>query len=258
MKTSSLTKLCLACLLAGLSIGFAEEQADTPLDAETATLVSDWHARGAWFKEYKGKVVAVSIDGERVKLQPGELRNLLVRLKTVSSVELIDCSVSADDLNSLDADNMRHLSMNDSKLSDADLEPVSKLVNLTRLSLTARNIDDKAMDAFKPLQKLQTLHLFYTKVTGSGIQALTALKSLETLSVKRGFWEKESAATYNGLTALSELSITAEGATPEFFENLHPPSLKTLLLYGEHETAPAGFAGYVQAHPSIDAKYLRN
>lgn len=66
-------------------------------------------------------------------------------------------------------------------ITDADMETISKLSGLIRLSLEKTNITDEGIKQLKDLTHLQYLNLVGTKVTTAGLRQLTTLKNLQHL-----------------------------------------------------------------------------
>lgn len=73
------------------------------------------------------------------------------------------------------------LKLDDAAISDAALETISKLTELTRLQLANTGITDKGLTKLQSLEKLQLLNLVGTKVTAMAISRLNTLKALKYL-----------------------------------------------------------------------------
>jgi hypothetical protein len=69
------------------------------------------------------------------------------------------------------------------KLTDASLQPIGALSNLTSLDLTYTAITDAGMSHLLPLEKLSTLNLSRTNLTDNGLMKLTGLKGLRKLEL---------------------------------------------------------------------------
>lgn len=73
------------------------------------------------------------------------------------------------------------LKLDDAAITDAAMDEIGKLPNLTRLQLSRTNITDKGIATLQDLQQLQSLNLVGTKVTTEGVLQLNKLKKLKYL-----------------------------------------------------------------------------
>lgn len=73
------------------------------------------------------------------------------------------------------------LKLGSSKTTDEELEEITKLTSLTRLSLEKTLITDKGLQQLKNLSQLQYLNLVGTKVTAQGVEQLKGLKNLQQI-----------------------------------------------------------------------------
>lgn len=73
------------------------------------------------------------------------------------------------------------LKLGNMPLSDAGLEMVGKLSNLTRLYLQKTTITDRGLQQLSNLSELQYLNLAWTKVSAKGLDQLKGLKNLRQL-----------------------------------------------------------------------------
>src|SRR5262249_258086 len=69
------------------------------------------------------------------------------------------------------------------KLTDASLQQIGNLSNLTSLDLTYTAITDAGMVHLLPLAKLSNLNVYRTNLTDSGLMQLTGLKGLRKLEI---------------------------------------------------------------------------
>lgn len=81
------------------------------------------------------------------------------------------------------ADNVAHLDLGRTAITDAALTTVAKLSRLARLDLRQTKITDKALESLVGLKKLQVLNLYGTGVTDAGLDTLAKLKSLKQVFV---------------------------------------------------------------------------
>ncbi len=77
------------------------------------------------------------------------------------------------------ADNIAHLDLARTSITDAALAAVGKMSRLARLDLRQTKITDKGLESLAALKKLQVLNLYGTEVTDAGIARLAAIKSLK-------------------------------------------------------------------------------
>jgi hypothetical protein len=101
----------------------------------------------------------------------------LVRVDFLTGVSKCDDAKVATLL--LTADNVAHLDLGRTIITDAALATVAKMPRLARLDLRQTKITDKGLESLTALKKLQVLNLFGTEVTDMGVQALASLKSLK-------------------------------------------------------------------------------
>jgi hypothetical protein len=69
------------------------------------------------------------------------------------------------------------------KLTDASLQEIGRLSNLTSLDLTYTAITDAGMVHLLPLAKLSNLNVYRTNLTDNGLMQLTGLKGLRKLEI---------------------------------------------------------------------------
>jgi len=101
----------------------------------------------------------------------------LVRVDFLTGVSKCDDAKVATLL--LIADNVAHLDLGRTIITDAALATVAKMPRLARLDLRQTKITDKGLESLTALKKLQVLNLYGTEVTDMGVQALASLKSLK-------------------------------------------------------------------------------
>ena len=77
------------------------------------------------------------------------------------------------------ADNVAHLDLGRTIITDAALATVAKMPRLARLDLRQTKITDKGLESLTALKKLQVLNLYGTEVTDAGVQSLASIKSLK-------------------------------------------------------------------------------
>ena len=75
------------------------------------------------------------------------------------------------------------LKLGDTRISDAAMNTVAKLANLTRLSLDRTNITNKGIAQLKTLSKLQYLNIVGTAISAPGLVALGEMPDLKTIYI---------------------------------------------------------------------------
>jgi uncharacterized membrane protein len=75
------------------------------------------------------------------------------------------------------------LKLGDTRITDAAMNTVAKLTNLTRLSLDRTGITDKGIAQLKTLSKLQYLNIVGTAISAAGLTALRGLPDLQTIYI---------------------------------------------------------------------------
>lgn len=102
------------------------------------------------------------------------------------------------------ADNVAHLDLGRTAITDAALATVGKLPRLARLDLRQTKITDKGLESLSGLKNLQVLNLYGTQITDAGLDSLAKLKGLKQVFV----WQ--SKATEAGA---KKLQAALPGAT---------------------------------------------
>jgi len=76
-----------------------------------------------------------------------------------------------------------HLDLRDTQVTDAGLRELGSLKNLTYIDLTRAKVTDKGLKDLVGFKNLTSLHLFGTMVTEAGLKELAGLKNLTTLQL---------------------------------------------------------------------------
>lgn len=123
-------------------------------------------------------------------------RNTLVRAEFSSFAgEINDSALSA--FGSI-KNNISHLDVSRTKVTDAALRAAGGMQNLTWLSARNTIVGDNGLKSLSSLQNLTYLNLSGTKVTDSGLKSISSLKSLKEIYL----WGSE--VTENGVKSLRE------------------------------------------------------
>jgi hypothetical protein len=141
--------------------------------------------------------VSVPDDGLKELARFKSLRSLLVyrqhlrdtslsALRAAGLLHALSEAGGEDSLRPADADDVRHLNLDQSQVTDAGLKELVVLKSLRSLSLTETQVTDAGLKELAFLKNLQTLDLSRTKVTAEGLKELANVKSLRDLKIPRG------------------------------------------------------------------------
>ncbi len=102
------------------------------------------------------------------------------------------------------AENIAHLDLGRTVITDAALTTAAKFPRLARLDLRQAKVTDKGIEALTKLKNLQSINLYATEVTDAGLATLGSIKSLKHIAA----WE--SKATEAGAAKLKKALPKAE------------------------------------------------
>jgi hypothetical protein len=77
------------------------------------------------------------------------------------------------------ADNVAHLDLARTSITDAALATLAKMPRLAKVDLRQTKITDKGLESLTSLKKLQVLNLYGTEITDAGLAQLASIKSLK-------------------------------------------------------------------------------
>jgi len=144
----------------------------------------------------------------RVTLSTGKLA---MRYSEESTWEPVERIAAVDRLRELGAKvslsegAVRDVDLTNSHLSDADLEAISRLTSLERLTLNGcPNLTDAGLVHVRNLAKLTTLTLERTMITDAGLESVKGLSELNILSLN---WTRTSDAGLKHLEGLVNLGV---------------------------------------------------
>ncbi|MBT3636770.1 MAG: hypothetical protein HN531_07520 [Opitutae bacterium] len=116
-------------------------------------------------------------------MKSGALVTPLSEKHSLVRVELASAAYQTDDsslsLFSNIKNNISHLDLSKSKISDQALGTVKGYRNLTWLSLRNTEVGDRALESLAMMESLTYLNLVGTKVSDNGLKSLFSIKSLE-------------------------------------------------------------------------------
>jgi internalin A len=110
--------------------------------------------------------------------------------------------------------------MENSHLTDAGIEPLSRGIRLTDLKIAGSRMTDAGLDHLASLTSLWRLRLDRSAITDAGLTRLKALKTLETLSLNETELTDSSVKTLAGFQSLNSLNLDRTGISPAGIERL--------------------------------------
>jgi hypothetical protein len=110
--------------------------------------------------------------------------------------------------------------MENSHLTDAGIEPLSRGARLTDLKIAGSRMTDAGLDHLASLTSLWRLRLERSAITDAGLGRLQALKSLEILSLTDTNLTDSAVETLAGFQSLKSLDLDRSGISPAGIERL--------------------------------------
>ena len=112
------------------------------------------------------------------------------------------------------------LAMENSHLTDDGIEPLSRGIRLTELTIAGSRMTDAGLDHLASLTSLERLRLDRSAITDAGLARLKSLKSLEILSLTETELTDSSVETLAGFQSLKSLNLDRSGISPDGIERL--------------------------------------
>lgn len=122
----------------------------------------------------------------------------------------------------------------DSKLTDADLQPLKGLTQLQELALSRTAVTDAGLEHLQGVPKLQRLDLAGTKITDAGLKRLSALPQLRELELANTPITDAGLGHLKALSQLEKLSLDYTQVTDAGLK--HVQGLPQLRVLGLSET----------------------
>jgi internalin A len=110
--------------------------------------------------------------------------------------------------------------MENSHLTDAGIEPLSREIQLTDLTIAGSRMTDAGLEHLASLTSLWRLRLDRSAITDAGLDRLKSLKSLESLSLTDTELTDSSVETLAGFQSLKSLNLDRSGISPAGIERL--------------------------------------
>ena len=142
-----------------------------------------------------GKPQLEAAEKTGAKVTPLAKNHSLVRVEFVSNAPVIDDSILQRFSNI--RNNVSHLDLSRTKVSDRGVGQLRSFYNLTWLSLRDTSIGDAAIEGISRLPSLWYLNLVGTEITDKGLKKLAGMKTLREIYL----WNTE--VTDDGVTLLS-------------------------------------------------------
>jgi hypothetical protein len=115
---------------------------------------------------------------------------------------------------------LRTLTLYNTRITDAGLEPVSRLSHLQALHLSDTAVTDAGLQQLRGLTELRDLGLNRTRVTDAGLAQLKGFTNLSSLALDGTRITDEGLAQLKGLRHLKHLSLNRTGVTPAGIQEL--------------------------------------
>jgi len=109
---------------------------------------------------------------------------------------------------------LKELSLNRTKVTDAGLKDLAALKTLTSLELDRVGITDAGLKELTALDKLETLDLTGNEIMGPGLKDLVALKELKRLNLQQTPITDAGLKNLEGLKTLKNLVVSNTKVTP--------------------------------------------
>ncbi|RIV71543.1 c-type cytochrome domain-containing protein [Flagellimonas aequoris] len=120
----------------------------------------------------------------------------------------------------------------DTPLSKGSLSVLGKIKdNITWLDLSGIKLTDSDMDGISKFKNVTKLHLNDNAITGQGLRALSELKNLESLNLNNNPLSVEDQDWIKPLTSLKRIYLWKTDIKPEYIEQIHKtsPELQIIL-----------------------------
>lgn len=124
-----------------------------------------------------GDDVLKKVQAAGAQVSPVSVTSVLVRVDFLTGVSACNDEKVAALLPI--ADNIAHIDLGRTAITDAALATVAKFPRLAKLDLRQTKITDKGIESLSALKKLQVLNLYGTEVTDASLAALAKMKSLK-------------------------------------------------------------------------------
>ena len=184
-----------------------------PLTAAQIALVKQWIDEGANFGEWKGSTEGMpaelaptaavarkreheefykALEKDAKPAAPDALKKAQAAGAQISTLTATSPLVRVDFLTGVSsctdakvaelmplAENIAHLDLGRTAVTDGALGSVAKFKRLAKLDLRQTKVTDKGLEALTGLTKLQTLNLYGTEVTDAAVDTLAKMKGLK-------------------------------------------------------------------------------
>jgi Leucine Rich Repeat (LRR) protein len=126
---------------------------------------------------------------------------------------------------------LQTLGLDNSTITDQDLEVVENLPDLRCLGLEHTAISDAGLKHLRGLAKLETLYLSETRVTDRGLASLAPLSTLLNLNLRHTAIQGQGLASLSGMNGLWFLDLEESAIDDRGLESMLPlTGLKVLVL----------------------------
>jgi hypothetical protein len=130
------------------------------------------------------------------------------------------------------AEEVKYVSLGDSKITDKGLATILNCTNLTYLDLNGTGVTDEGVKKLTAFKKLNELSLKGAKVTGVGLEAISGLL-LRRLAMEGCELSEDAFKAFGKMTTLEQLWLTNTKMKAEWLKHIATlPQLKELTLMG--------------------------
>lgn len=166
----------------------------------------------AWVFRNGGQVTAVTGKGEELPLSA--IEQLPAEPLAIMKIRLDGTGVRDDELAALaDAPGLRELSLADTRLTDAALKHLDRLLQLTRLNLSRTGVTSSGLTSIARLTHLSELDLSKTQVTDQGLARLAGLPNLQRLNLSDTALNDVGLDQLRAIASLTELKLNGTSMT---------------------------------------------
>jgi len=206
-----------------------------------------------WFgSELIGTVATVDLRKAKVD------NNLLVHvaaLEELSDVDLSNANIDDEGLRLIMHLPLRRLWLQETKITDASAQTISKIHSLNFLQLNATTLSDSFLEQLEPLPQLENLGLRGTRVTSVGMKHLSRHPKLKLLDVYSTEVDDSGVAHLVDCQSLTDVGLSITKITDSVFDHLDRlPNLTNADLNASPVTTEAVLA-FERSHPKCDIEW---
>lgn len=235
------------------NVGRSVQDALTEISSASAALRNSAAPSGSGGEELNQRLTRVNASAENLLCL---LENILEwpRVQLGQKLDLLETEITDRELGYLlgSLDNLRFLSLAETRITDEGLEHLLALKSLQELHLDHTEITDQGLSLIAALHGLQVLDLKGTKITDAGIARLRPLTNLRGLYLTRTRISDAGLRYVAHLKTLETLILWDTAVGDDGIIHLHSmPALREVILWGTAVT-DAGADELRSALPQCD------